>query len=84
MYQIEVTRAAERDLKSLPKSVFKRVDAKIQSLSQDPHPHGSKKLEDNLYRVRVGDYRILYQVISKRIVVVILRVRHRREVYRGL
>jgi mRNA interferase RelE/StbE len=84
MYQIEVTRAAQRDLASLPKSVFKRVDAKIQSLSEDPHPRGSKKLEDNLFRVRVGDYRIIYQVISGRIVVVIVRVRHRREVYRDL
>ena len=84
MFQIEVTRAAQRDLTSLPKSVFKRVDAKIQSLSQDPHPRGSKKLEDNLFRVRVGDYRIVYRVESDRIVVVIVRVRHRREVYRGL
>jgi mRNA interferase RelE/StbE len=64
--------------------VFKRIDAKIQSLSEDPHPRGSKKLEDNLFRVRVGDYRIIYQVISDRIVIVIIRVRHRREVYRGL
>jgi mRNA interferase RelE/StbE len=84
MYQIEVTRAAQRDLKSLPKSVFKRADAKIQSLSKDPHPRGSKKLEDNLFRIRVGDYRILYQVISDRIVIVIVRVRHRREVYRDM
>jgi len=84
MYQIEVTRAAQRDLTNLPKSVFKRADAKIQSLAQDPHPRGVKKLEDNLWRVRVGDYRIIYQVISDRIVIVIIRVRHRREVYRGL
>ncbi len=84
MPQIEVTRAAQRDLNSLPKSVFKRVDAKIQSLSEDPHPRGSKKLDDDLFRVRVGDYRIIYQVISGRIVIVIIRVRHRREVYRDL
>ena len=84
MHHLEVTRAAQRDLASLPKSVFKRVDAKIHSLSEDPHPRGSKKLEDNLFRVRVGDYRIIYQVISDRIVIVIIRVRHRREVYRGL
>jgi len=84
MYQIEVTRAAQRDLTSLPKNVFKRVDAKIQSLAEDPHPRGSKKLEDDVFRVRVGDYRIIYQVISKRIVIAVIRVRHRREVYRGL
>lgn len=84
MYQIEVTRAARRDLTSLPKSVFKRVDAKIQSLAEDPHPRGTKKLEDNLFRVRVGDYRIIYQVVSDTITIDIIRVRHRREVYRGL
>jgi mRNA interferase RelE/StbE len=64
--------------------VFKRVDAKIQSLSEDPYPRGSKKLEDNLFRVRVGDYRIVYQVESDRIVIAVIRVRHRSEVYRGL
>jgi mRNA interferase RelE/StbE len=84
MFQIEVTRAARRDLAVLPKSVFKRVDAKIQSLTKEPHPRGSKKLEDNLFRIRVGDYRIIDQVISDRIVIVIVRVRHRREVYRDL
>lgn len=84
MYRIEVTRAAQRDLTALPKSVFKRVDAKIQSLAEDPHPRGTKKLEDNLFRVRIGDYRIIYQVVSDTITIAIIRVRHRREVYRGL
>ncbi|MGI9104877.1 MAG: type II toxin-antitoxin system RelE family toxin [Pyrinomonadaceae bacterium] len=84
MYQIKVTPAAQRDLTALPKSVFKRVDAKIRSLAEDPHPRGAKKLEDTLFRVRVGDYRIIYQVVSDTITIVIVRVRHRREVYRGL
>lgn len=84
MYRIEVTRAAQRDLTALPKSVFKRVDVKIQSLAEDPHPRGTKKLEDNLFRVRIGDYRIIYQVVSDTITIAIIRVRHRREVYRGL
>jgi len=84
MYQIVVTRAAQRDLIALPKSVFKRVDVKIRSLAEDPHPRGAKKLEDTLFRVRVGDYRIIYQVVSDTITIVIVRVRHRREVYRGL
>jgi mRNA interferase RelE/StbE len=84
MYRIKVTRAAERDLTALPKSVFKRVDAKIQSLAEDPYPRGAKKLEDTLFRVRIGDYRIIYQIVSDTITVVIIRVRHRREVYRSL
>lgn len=84
MYKIELTRAAHRDLAALPKDVLKRVDAKLQSLAVNPYPHGNKKLEDNLYRLRVGDYRIIYQVEAARIVIVIIRARHRREVYRRL
>lgn len=84
MYKIELTRAAHRELAALQKNVLKRVDAKIQSLSENPHPHGVKKLEDNLFRVRVGDYRIIYQVEPARIVIVVVRIRHRREVYRRL
>jgi mRNA interferase RelE/StbE len=60
------------------------VDAKIQNLAEDPHPRGTKKLEETLFRVRVGDYRIIYQVVADMITIVIIRVRHRREVYRGL
>jgi mRNA interferase RelE/StbE len=84
MYEIQVTRAAQRDLAALPGDVFKRVDRKIQALSENPHPQGTKKLEDNLFRIRVGDYRVICQVESARILIVIVRVRHRREVYRRL
>lgn len=84
MYEIVLTRAARRDLAVLPKSVFKRVDAKIRALANNPHPLGSKKLGDDLFRIRVGDYRIVYQIKAKQVVIVIVRVRHRREVYRGL
>ncbi|MFL6276507.1 MAG: type II toxin-antitoxin system RelE family toxin [Blastocatellia bacterium] len=79
-----LTRAARRDLAALPKSVFKRADSKIRSLAHHPLPPGSKKLQGNLFRIRVGDYRIVYQIESDQIVIVIVRVRHRREVYRGL
>lgn len=83
-YQIEVTPAARRDLRKLPRDVLERVDARIQSLATDPRPHGSVKLtnEDALYRIRVGDYRIIYEVQDEALVVIVIRVRHRREVYR--
>jgi mRNA interferase RelE/StbE len=83
-YKIVVTPAAGRDLGSLPRSVLKRIDAKILSLGRDPRPAGVKKLagHEGFLRVRVGDYRIIYQVEDDRLVVLVVRVGHRREVYR--
>ncbi len=83
-YRIELTKAAERDLRALPTNVLKRVDARILSLAEEPRPDGVKKLagSDDLYRVRVGDYRIIYQIRDATVLVVIIRVGHRGDVYR--
>lgn len=83
-YRIEATKAAERDLRALPGHILKRVDARILSLARNPRPEGVKKLAgaDNLYRVRVGDYRIVYQLRDRVVLVTIIRVRHRSEAYR--
>ena len=85
-YQIQVTRAASRDLRKLQRDVLGRIDRQIQALIDDPRPHGSRKLrnEDELYRVRVGDYRIIYQIRDQELIIVVVRVRHRRDVYDNL
>ena len=85
-YRIVVTRRAEKDLAALPKAALRRIDAKILSLASAPRPAEAVKLKgaDTLYRVRVGDYRIVYEVQDDAVVIVIVRVGHRREVYRGL
>ncbi len=84
-HRVELTPAAQRDLRSLDRPVLRRIDAKIRTLAEDPRPHGVEKLagEPEVYRVRVGDYRILYQIDDAVLIVLIVRVRHRREVYRG-
>lgn len=84
-FRVEVTRAAGRDLRDLPGRALKRIDARIIALGDNPYPPGAKKLVggEEILRVRVGDYRILYQVEVDRHVVLILRVRHRRDVYRS-
>ena len=84
-YRIELTPAALRDLKGLSRTLCKRVDARILSLAADPRPPGAKKLSgsQSLYRVRVGDYRIIYKIADEVLVVTVIRVRHRRDVYRG-
>ena len=75
-----------RDLKALPKSVLRRVDRRILSLADDPLPRGAQKLkgEEDLYRIRVGDYRIIYRVEEEVVLVIVFRIGHRRDVYRGL
>jgi mRNA interferase RelE/StbE len=83
-YKIVLTSVASRNLKALPRSVTRRVDAKLLGLSQNPRPQDSKKLRDRdgLLRVRVGDYRILYRVEDDRLIVLVVRIGHRRDVYR--
>lgn len=83
-YRIEITRAARRDLLKLPRDIARRIDAHILALADDPHPAGAKKLEGStdLFRVRVGDYRILYRVERHRLLILIIRVGHRRGIYR--
>ena len=85
-YGIEFTRNAVKDLKKLAKSVLRRVDTKIASLADNPRPSGIRKLEneDDLYRVRVGDYRIIYEIDNEKRIVTIARVRERGEVYDNL
>ena len=83
-YQIELTRAARRALDPLPTKVQKQIDRQILALAKNPYPPGSKKLKsvEGLHRIRVGDYRILYIIEVHRLVVVIVTIAHRREVYR--
>ncbi len=83
-YEIQILPKAIRQLKSLSIEVRQKVSRTIQSLANEPRPIGVKKLsgEQNIYRMRVGNYRILYQIIDKILVVVVVSVGHRREVYR--
>jgi mRNA interferase RelE/StbE len=85
-YRIELIPKAERDFKSLDGSVRQRIKQRIDSLAENPFPSGIKKIEgeDELYRLRVGDYRILYQVKGKILLVLIIGIGHRRDIYRRL
>jgi mRNA interferase RelE/StbE len=85
-HEIQLTRAARHGLSTLPKAVLRRVDAAILALADDPHPPGSKKLqgEEDLYRIRVGDFRVLYRVEEERLVLLVVNVGNRRDIYRSL
>ncbi|GGJ73820.1 type II toxin-antitoxin system RelE family toxin [Glutamicibacter ardleyensis] len=81
-YRVEFTTAAAKDLKKLDPGVRRRILSGIADLARDPRPRGCKKLvgETNAWRIRIGDYRVLYEVIDDVLVVTVVRVAHRREV----
>ncbi len=83
-YQIEWKPSAVKELRRLPKQAVQRIYVAVDGLAEDPLPPGALKLSgsDRSYRIRVGDYRILYTVESDWLIVEIVRVGHRRDVYR--
>jgi mRNA interferase RelE/StbE len=83
-YSIEISRAAHKALKNIPLSDAKKIRDKIEKLKSDPLPNNSEKLEgsDDLYRIRSRDYRMIYQFFKKKLSILIVKIEHRREVYR--
>jgi len=82
-YRVYLTRTAEKQLKRLPAEIQRKVTAVLVSLEIEPRPFGCVKLSgrDFLHRVRIGDYRIIYDIIDKEVTVTVLKVGHRKEVY---
>ena len=83
-YRVEISPAAERQLKKFNRAYKQKILNKIAALGENPRPHGYKHLtdEDNMYRVRVGDYRIIYEIQNKVLLVIVLRVGDRKESYK--
>jgi len=82
-YRLLIKPSAAKELEALPKKDRQRIATKIQSLAHDPHPSGCEKLSGHeLYRVRQGNYRVLFTVQDANLMVVIIKIGHRREVYR--
>ena len=83
-YSIRFTPRAQRDFSALDRTVQHRLRRHIDRLGENPFPPGAKKLhaEEPYYRIRVGDYRVIYQVEAHQLVIVVVKVGHRREVYR--
>jgi mRNA interferase RelE/StbE len=85
MYRIELRRRAQRALDRLPKTDFQSVVEAIQELAQTPRPRGVEKVKSaGLWRIRQGDYRIIYGIDDSQQLVTVARIGHRREVYRSL
>jgi mRNA interferase RelE/StbE len=81
-YQVNLKKSVIKDLEKLPDIVLKRVQKTILALSDNPRPEGCKKLKGrDDYRVRVGDYRILYFIDDEIVTIEVVRLQHRKEVY---
>ena len=82
-YKVEIKKSAVKEIESLPKRDLQAVLEKINSLTENPRQHGCEKLSgQEKYRVRCGDYRILYSIEDAILVVCVVKVGHRREVYK--
>jgi len=85
-FTIYLTKAAVKDLAAVPRRSLQLIDNTIRSLADNPRPHGSIKLQggDNLYRMRKGAFRIIYSIEDEALIVTVVRVGNRRDVYRGI
>jgi len=83
-YSILLAPPAERQLRSFAPAVQKRLVKRMKTLQHDPRPQGVKKLagEENLYRIREGDYRIIYTIHDKELIVLVVKIGDRKDVYR--
>ncbi len=84
MYKIIFSKSAEKELLNLPEREIPRIIHRIETLSDDPFPRGAKKLAGkiNLWRIRFGNYRIVYSITQKILTIDIIRIRHRKDTYR--
>jgi mRNA interferase RelE/StbE len=85
-YTIDFRPSAHKAIDKLSTSIYNRIQPRIDALAENPRPAGSVKLSGtgNMYRIRAGDYRIVYEIHDDRRIVIVLIVARRRDVYRGL
>jgi mRNA interferase RelE/StbE len=82
-YSVLIKKSAERELRKIPKADLQRITQRIKDLAATPRPSGSEKLAgQDSYRIRQGDYRIVYTVDDSHRLIEIIKIGHRREVYR--
>ena len=83
-FRVEWKKSTRKDLRKLPASIAERIVGTVEGLAENPFPHGVEKLSglEHADRVRLGDYRIVYEVVTESKLIEIQRVRHRKDVYR--
>jgi mRNA interferase RelE/StbE len=83
-YQIEFKARAKKELARVPREFAKKIIVEIAALALNPRPNGSKKLvgAEHTYRIRVGNYRVLYSVLEQQLIIEVIKIGHRKEVYK--
>ncbi len=83
-YRIDFKPSAAREFRKLSKDIAKRISKKIDSLAENPFPHGYTEMKGskNYYRIKTGDYRIIYTVEHGELLILVVTIGHRREIYR--
>jgi mRNA interferase RelE/StbE len=86
LYSLTFRKSVEKDLRKIPKEIILHIFEHVENLTSEPIPHDAYKLTsaENLYRIRVGDYRVIYQVLHSNREVIVFYIRHRSVAYRGL
>ncbi len=84
-FRIEWKKSTKKDLRRLPPSAVDRIIKAVEALAENPFPQGVEKLtgSEHAYRIRLGDYRVVYEVVAESKLVEVQRVRHRKDVYRA-
>jgi mRNA interferase RelE/StbE len=83
-YTIITPKTVQKQLDALPDDVYDRIAEKIEQLVEDPRPDGVVKMKgsDHEYRIRIGDYRVRYEIDDKELIILLLQCKHRKDVYR--
>ncbi len=82
-YKILIKPSAKKELEKLPKKDLQKIVVKIKNLSSEPRPEGSEKLSaDDKFRIRQGNYRIVYSIEDDKLIVLVVKIGHRRDIYR--
>lgn len=83
IYEISILRRAQKQLAKIPASDYKKVKQAILDLAQDPRPPGSKKLKDRPgWRIRQGDFRVIYEIRDDKLIIIVLDVGNRKDIYK--
>ena len=84
IYEIIITKSIQKQLDNLPNNIQERVYDKISQLAEEPRPDGVVKLKgyDNEYRIRIGDYSLVYEIQDEQLIVLLVQCKHRRDVYK--
>lgn len=83
-YQVEIKKVAVKFLKQIPEKISNKILLEIDALAENPYPPGYKKLKDtdNEYRIRIGDYRVIYSIYNEKLIIEIIKIGHRKDVYK--